>query len=121
MRQLIPVILSGGSGTRLWPLSSDDRPKQFWALVTGHSLFQETLLRTRALGAFAAPPLVVCNQAHRFLVAEQLRVIDGAARTIVLEPEGRNTAASRGCCGSARAGNAPPTTKRCSSCCRQTT
>ncbi len=68
---IIPVILSGGSGTRLWPVSRESFPKQFWPLVSDRSMIQETALR--ALGAGFAPPIVVCNQEHRFLVAEQLR------------------------------------------------
>jgi mannose-1-phosphate guanylyltransferase/mannose-6-phosphate isomerase len=92
MRVIVPVILSGGSGTRLWPLSRTHQPKQFLRLVSDHSLFQETVLRAQALGDGVAPPLVVCNEAHRFLVAEQLRELDTNAQAIVLEPIGRNTA-----------------------------
>lgn len=92
MHQVIPVVLSGGSGTRLWPLSSDLCPKQFLSLLTGHSLFQETALRIRALQGRATPPLVVCNEAHRLLVADQLRAIECAPYAVVLEPGGRNTA-----------------------------
>jgi mannose-1-phosphate guanylyltransferase/mannose-6-phosphate isomerase len=89
---VIPVILSGGSGTRLWPWSREERPKQFLALVSSSSLLQETAERARGLGDFVAAPLLVCNEAHRFLVAEQLRAAGVAPRTIVLEPVGRNTA-----------------------------
>lgn len=92
MRVIIPVILSGGSGTRLWPLSRKHQPKQFLRLVSDHSLFQETVLRAQALAGRVAPPLVVCNEAHRFLVAEQLRELGANAQAIVLEPVGRNTA-----------------------------
>jgi mannose-1-phosphate guanylyltransferase/mannose-6-phosphate isomerase len=92
MRRIIPVILSGGSGTRLWPLSRELAPKQLLPLVTGHTLLQETLLRTRGLAERIAPPIIVCNEAHRFLVAEQFRAIDAAPQAIVLEPAGRNTA-----------------------------
>ncbi len=88
---LIPVILSGGAGTRLWPLSREGYPKQFLPLVGKHTLIQETALRTRGLPG-AVGPIVVCNEAHRFLVAEQLREIGVAPRTILLEPAGRNTA-----------------------------
>ncbi len=91
MRTVIPVILSGGSGTRLWPLSRKERPKQFLPLVGDRSLFQETVLRSGALQN-AVSPLIVCNEAHRFLVAEQLRELGTRARAIVLEPIGRNTA-----------------------------
>lgn len=83
---LIPVILSGGAGTRLWPLSREMRPKQLLALNSERTLLQETALR------LGGKPMVVCNQEHRFIVAEQLREIDLEARAIVIEPVGRNTA-----------------------------
>ena len=92
MRLIVPVILSGGSGTRLWPLSRRAQPKQFLRLVADHSLFQESVLRARALAGSVAAPIVVCNEEHRFLVAEQLREIEATAEAIVLEPAGRNTA-----------------------------
>jgi mannose-1-phosphate guanylyltransferase/mannose-6-phosphate isomerase len=92
---IIPVILSGGSGTRLWPLSTPEKPKQFLPLVSRHTLFQETLKRLEGLPALSAP-IVVCNELHRFLVAEQLREIGTKAAAIVLEPEGRNTAPAIG-------------------------
>jgi len=92
MQLIVPVILSGGSGTRLWPLSRKAKPKQFLRLVGDHSLFQESVLRARALAGPVGAPLVVCNEDHRFLVAEQLREIDATAHTIALEPGGRNTA-----------------------------
>jgi len=88
---LIPVILSGGSGTRLWPLSRQQHPKQFLPLLSERSLFQETLLRARALPG-ARPPLVVVNEAHRFLVREQLAELGIEDADILLEPVGRNTA-----------------------------
>jgi mannose-1-phosphate guanylyltransferase / mannose-6-phosphate isomerase len=87
---IIPVILSGGSGTRLWPLSRELHPKQFLALIGQYTMLQDTILRLSGLAIGA--PIVVCNEAHRFLVAEQLRSIDCRARAIVLEPAGRNTA-----------------------------
>ena len=87
---LTPVILSGGSGTRLWPLSRELYPKQLLPLVGERTMLQETALRLAGLGA--AAPIIVCNEAHRFLVAEQLRQIDIAPQAIVLEPVGRNTA-----------------------------
>jgi mannose-1-phosphate guanylyltransferase/mannose-6-phosphate isomerase len=87
---VIPVILSGGSGTRLWPVSRESFPKQFWPLVSERSLIQETALR--ATGPGFAPPIVVCNHAHRFLVAEQLREAGIEGARIVLEPIGRNSA-----------------------------
>jgi len=92
--KLQPVILSGGSGTRLWPLSRRAFPKQFLALVDEGSLLQSTAARTDSLGDSAEllPPLIVCNEAHRFLVAEQLRASGHAAANIILEPVGRNTA-----------------------------
>jgi len=92
MPTIVPVVLSGGSGTRLWPLSRKLEPKQFLRLVSEHSLFQETLVRTRAIGESVGPPIVVCNEQHRFLVAEQLRELDMQPQAIVLEPIGRNTA-----------------------------
>jgi mannose-1-phosphate guanylyltransferase/mannose-6-phosphate isomerase len=88
---LIPVILSGGAGTRLWPLSRELYPKQFLPLVGERTMIQETALRTAGLPDVAAP-IVVCNEAHRFLVAEQLREIGIAPQAILLEPVGRNTA-----------------------------
>jgi mannose-1-phosphate guanylyltransferase / mannose-6-phosphate isomerase len=89
---LVPLILSGGSGTRLWPMSRELTPKQFLPLVTHLSLLQETLRRAQSLGAFVQRPIIVCNEAHRFLVAEQARAISIEPRAIVLEPAGRNTA-----------------------------
>lgn len=87
--EIVPVLLSGGTGTRLWPLSREGFPKQFWPLVSSRSMIQETALR--ATGPGFAPPLVVANEAHRFLVAEQLREAGVAAPRILLEPEGRNS------------------------------
>ena len=91
MQRIVPVILSGGSGTRLWPLSRELEPKQLLPLVSERTLLQETVLRARAVPR-AAAPIVVCNEAHRFLVAEQLRGIGVRAQAIVLEPVARNTA-----------------------------
>lgn len=87
---LIPVVLSGGSGTRLWPLSRELYPKQLLPLVGERTMLQETVQRLAGLDA--APPFVVCNDAHRFLVAEQLRQLNITPTAIVLEPVGRNTA-----------------------------
>jgi len=91
---LQPVILSGGSGTRLWPLSRRAYPKQFLSLIDDTSLLQSTAARLDSLADTAdlRAPLIVCNEAHRFLVAEQLRASGHAAGNIVLEPVGRNTA-----------------------------
>jgi mannose-1-phosphate guanylyltransferase/mannose-6-phosphate isomerase len=92
MPAIHPVILSGGSGSRLWPASRSMYPKQLLPLVTGSStMLQDTASRLDGLPSAARDCLVVCNEAHRFLVAEQLREIDIRAR-ILLEPEGRNTA-----------------------------
>ena len=91
---LIPVILAGGVGSRLWPASREALPKQFLTFAAGVSeptLFQESLLRLRGMAGLGAP-VVVCNADHRFLVAEQLRQLDIADATIILEPIGRNTA-----------------------------
>lgn len=88
---LVPVILSGGAGTRLWPLSRSLYPKQLLPLTGERSLIQETALRVADRDLFAAP-VVVCNEEHRFVVAEQLREAGIAPAAIVLEPVGRNTA-----------------------------
>jgi len=87
---VVPVILSGGSGTRLWPVSRESFPKQFWPLVTEHSMIVETA--RRGVGAGFAAPVIVCNQEHRFIVAEQLREAGIEGARIVLEPTGRNSA-----------------------------
>ncbi|HEY2337735.1 MAG TPA: mannose-1-phosphate guanylyltransferase/mannose-6-phosphate isomerase [Burkholderiales bacterium] len=86
-----PVILCGGSGTRLWPLSREHFPKQLHALNGERTLLQETALRCDGLAA-AGAPLVVCNEAHRFMVEHQLRVAGRKPRAILLEPLGRGTA-----------------------------
>jgi mannose-1-phosphate guanylyltransferase/mannose-6-phosphate isomerase len=88
---IVPVILAGGSGTRLWPLSRRLHPKQFFSLWDDRSLLQNTVERARTLPE-SARPLVLCNHDHRFMVAEQLRALDIEAEAIVLEPVGRNTA-----------------------------
>jgi len=89
--KLVPVILSGGSGTRLWPLSRELLPKQLLALTGERTMLQETAARLTGV-ANVAGPIVVCNEAHRFLVAEQLRELQIAPTAILLEPIGRNTA-----------------------------
>ena len=86
---IVPVILSGGSGTRLWPLSRERSPKQFLTLAGDRSLFQQALKRASVISDCL--PLVVCNEEHRFMAAEQLRQ-SGQQATILLEPVGRNTA-----------------------------
>jgi len=88
---IVPVVLSGGSGTRLWPLSRKNRPKQFLALIGDMTLFQQTVQRTRRL-ADAGAPVVVCSEDHRFTVAEQLQELGINGSSILLEPAARNTA-----------------------------
>jgi len=85
------VILSGGSGTRLWPLSRKQYPKQYLPLVGDNTMLQETILRLNGLDNLA-DPIIICNVDHRFLVAEQCQQIDIKNATILLEPIGRNTA-----------------------------
>jgi mannose-1-phosphate guanylyltransferase/mannose-6-phosphate isomerase len=91
MTAVFPVILSGGAGTRLWPLSREMYPKQLLALTSKHSMLQDTVLRLAGITG-AREPIVVCNEAHRFTVAEQLRALNVAPSAILLEPSGRNTA-----------------------------
>ena len=87
-----PVVLSGGSGTRLWPLSREKYPKQLLSLIGDDSLLQATVRRVQDVqGAVLAPPMVVCNEEYRFVIAEQLRLL-GQSVSVVLEPFGRNTA-----------------------------
>ena len=86
-----PVILSGGVGSRLWPLSRALHPKQLLPLVSENSLLQDTAARIAASDLFGAP-MVICNAEHRFIIAEQLRDAGASPQAIVLEPEGRNTA-----------------------------
>jgi len=93
MSTLVPVILCGGTGTRLWPLSRASYPKQYWALAGDgdDTLLQQTQQRLVGLPQLA-PPLLVCNEDHRFIVAEQMRQIGVEPAAILLEPMGRNTA-----------------------------
>lgn len=88
---LVPVILCGGSGTRLWPLSREGFPKQFLRLSSEDSMLQQTLQRLAGLDAMT-PPLLVCNESSRFIVAEQLREIGLTDARMILEPMRRNTA-----------------------------
>lgn len=90
---IVPIILAGGSGTRLWPLSRDLYPKQFLSIAGRRSPLQQTLLRLRSSGIPGGDhPLVVCNEEHRFLTGEQSMAAGCVLREMVLEPEGRNTA-----------------------------
>jgi mannose-1-phosphate guanylyltransferase len=96
---VVPIILSGGTGSRLWPLSRELNPKQFLPLVAKNSMLQETLIRLHNNSSIdknpidaETDPIIVCNEAHRFLAAEQLRQINYQNPTILLEPQGRNTA-----------------------------
>ena len=77
---IIPVILSGGAGTRLWPLSWGDHPKQFLPLVSNNTMIQETLLRLKDLDI--GSPIVSCGEGHRFLVAQQLGLQEGVAAPV---------------------------------------
>ncbi|SLM32970.1 mannose-1-phosphate guanyltransferase [Desulfamplus magnetovallimortis] len=88
---IIPLVLAGGSGTRLWPLSRELFPKQLLNITDDHSMLENTLLRLNGLDSVSAP-IIVCNETHRFMVAEQLRRIDVTPLSIMLEPVGRNTA-----------------------------
>ena len=93
---LVPIILSGGSGTRLWPLSRRTFPKQFHRMASACSLFQETLTRLSGLPNMAAP-ILVCNEQHRFLAMDQAHQIKVPLSAILLEPVGRNTAPATAC------------------------
>jgi mannose-1-phosphate guanylyltransferase/mannose-6-phosphate isomerase len=90
MSKLIPVVLSGGTGTRLWPVSREGHPKQFLPLVTESSMLQDTVARTQGLDTVA--PYIVGNDEHRFMLAEQMRAMGVSPGAIILEPVGRNTA-----------------------------
>ena len=87
---LIPIILSGGAGTRLWPLSWGDHPKQFLPLVTERTMIQETLLRLKGLEI--GSPIISCGEGHRFMVAQQIGEVSNTKPTIILEPMAKNTA-----------------------------
>ncbi len=92
---IIPVILSGGTGSRLWPMSRELNPKQFLPLCSDQSMLQDTMIRLDGVADLAAP-IVVCNEEHRFLVAQQMRDIGVEVDKIILEPVGRNTAPAIG-------------------------
>lgn len=89
--EIVPIILSGGSGERLWPLSRQQYPKQYISLIDDETMFQKTLLRLNGLENISTP-IIVCNESHRFLVAEQCLQINVLKPHILLEPAGRNTA-----------------------------
>ena len=88
---IVPVILSGGSGTRLWPMSRPEMPKQMLALTAEQTMLQLTAERTREADGFA-PPIIVANARHAALIEQQLRAVGVAPAAIILEPAGRNTA-----------------------------
>ena len=89
MHNIYPVILSGGAGTRLWPLSRAHYPKQLLPLVSDRTMLQETVLRMTGVSGLKQP-LIIANSEHRFIVAEQLKAIDVKPGAIILEPLGRN-------------------------------
>ncbi|HVJ13178.1 MAG TPA: sugar phosphate nucleotidyltransferase, partial [Burkholderiales bacterium] len=91
--RLVPIVLCGGSGTRLWPLSRSHLPKQFLPLVSERTMLQETLARLQGLENLTGP-IAISHEEHRFLVAEQLRQIGCAPQAMLLEPAGRGTAAA---------------------------
>lgn len=93
---IVPVLLAGGSGTRLWPLSREMYPKQFLQLLDKHSLLQSTALRAAQIDK-VVEPVVICGEDHRFIVAEQLREAGLGKAKIILEPLGRNTAPAAAC------------------------
>ena len=92
--KLTPIFLAGGGGTRLWPLSREHYPKQFLQLFENNTLFQNTLLRLDDIETSieVSSPVIICNEAHRFLVVDQAAQISKKIDLIILEPEGRNTA-----------------------------
>ncbi len=94
--KIIPIILAGGVGTRLWPLSRETFPKQFLRLVSRHSLLQETVLRAQALN-YTSHPLIVCNVDHYFMSHDHLKEIDVSGYHYILEPFGKNTAPAIAC------------------------
>jgi mannose-1-phosphate guanylyltransferase/mannose-6-phosphate isomerase len=91
IKMIVPVILAGGTGSRLWPLSRELYPKQLLTLVNQNTMLQDTVLRTLGIAGIAAPQ-VICNEEHRFMVAEQIRQTGVNPAAVILEPFGRNTA-----------------------------
>jgi mannose-1-phosphate guanylyltransferase/mannose-6-phosphate isomerase len=91
MSMIVPIILAGGSGSRLWPLSREQYPKQLLALVGKHSLLQETIKRAQQI-PMTQEPIVICNQQYRFLISEQMNAIGIHEPKLILEPHGKNTA-----------------------------
>ena len=93
MKKIIPVILAGGTGSRLWPLSRESFPKQFLSINSSNkkSLLQNTQIRLEGIKGLIEP-ILICNNDHRFIVAEQMREINVTTKKILLEPFGRNTA-----------------------------
>jgi mannose-1-phosphate guanylyltransferase/mannose-6-phosphate isomerase len=91
MSSIVPIILSGGSGTRLWPLSRQNYPKQYLPLTNTSSMLQDTITRLNGLGNILEP-IIICNKDHRFIVVEQCEELKISNPKIMLEPEGRNTA-----------------------------
>ena len=91
--EIVPIILSGGSGTRLWPLSRACFPKQYLNLLNdkNNSLLQNTILRLKGINGLQ-DPLIICNEEQRFIVAEQMRELDVKPQSILLEPIGKSTA-----------------------------
>src|ERR1039458_7997195 len=92
---IVPTILSGGSGTRLWPISREHYPKQLLQIITDETLLQSTAKRLDGLDSeikVSDDPIIVSNEEYRFIIAEQLRAINKTCKNIILEPIGRNTA-----------------------------
>ena len=103
--QLYPVVMAGGSGSRLWPLSRVLYPKQFLCLKGEQTMLQATVSRLN--GVHCESPVVICNEQHRFIVAEQLRQLNKLTENIILEPAGRNTAPAIALAALAAKRNAP--------------
>ncbi len=108
MHRITPVLLSGGSGTRLWPVSRALYPKQLLPMTAERTMFQETAARFAAAPEFS-PPIIVCNSEHRFIIASQIQAVGIAPQTIVLEPFGRNTAPAAAIAALLLAESAPET------------